>query len=122
MTFPPRRLYTIPLAGGGRLSLGERPLVMGILNVTPDSFAGGVPDAGAAVAAAAAMEAAGADLIDVGGESTRPGADAVAAEEACERSMARYLGMASVSAFRYFGTASVTITPSTTRTTARISR
>ena len=85
MTFPPRRLYTIPLAGGGRLSLGERPLVMGILNVTPDSFAGGVPDAGAAVAAAAAMEAAGADLIDVGGESTRPGADAVAAEEQIAR-------------------------------------
>ena len=51
---------------------------MGILNVTPDSFAdaGRRLDPGAAVDAALRMEADGADLIDVGGESTRPGADA----------------------------------------------
>jgi dihydropteroate synthase len=58
---------------------------MGILNVTPDSFGEPHPilDTRAAIDAALEMEAAGADIIDVGGESTRPGADAVlAAEEA----------------------------------------
>jgi dihydropteroate synthase len=64
------------------LALGERTLVMGILNVTPDSFAdGGLHlDPGAAEAAAVEMAAHGADLIDVGGESTRPGADVIAEE------------------------------------------
>ncbi len=54
----------------------DRPLVMGILNVTPDSFSdGGVwDDPVAAIAAARAMLRAGADIIDIGGESTRPGA------------------------------------------------
>lgn len=56
-----------------------RPLVMGILNATPDSFSarGRMPDIAALVAAGLAMHAAGADIIDVGGESTRPGADMV---------------------------------------------
>ena len=60
---------------------------MGILNVTPDSFAdGGLHlDPGAAEAAAVEMEAHGADLIDVGGESTRPGADEVSAEQELAR-------------------------------------
>jgi dihydropteroate synthase len=55
---------------------------MGVLNVTPDSFADGgrYVDPERAADAALAMEAAGADIIDVGGESTRPGADAVTAE------------------------------------------
>jgi len=55
---------------------------MGILNVTPDSFADGglYLDPGAAEAAAVEMEARGADLIDVGGESTRPGSDTVTAD------------------------------------------
>ena len=55
---------------------------MGILNITPDSFAdGGLHlDPGAAEAAAIEMEARGADLIDVGGESTRPGAETISAE------------------------------------------
>jgi len=71
------------LPGGRALHLGERTLVMGILNVTPDSFADGglYLDPGAAEAAAVEMEAQGADLIDVGGESTRPGSDTIAAEE-----------------------------------------
>nr|WP_294522272.1 dihydropteroate synthase [uncultured Rhodopila sp.] len=57
----------------------DRPLVMGILNVTPDSFSDGGRDAGpdAAIAAGLAMAEDGADIIDVGGESTRPGAAAV---------------------------------------------
>ena len=65
------------------LSLGERPRVMGILNVTPDSFSDGgrYGDGGEALKHAAAMVAAGADIIDVGGESTRPGAEAVGADE-----------------------------------------
>jgi dihydropteroate synthase len=56
---------------------------MAILNVTPDSFADGgrYLDPGAAEAAAIEMEAQGADLIDVGGESTRPGSDEISAEE-----------------------------------------
>jgi dihydropteroate synthase len=82
-----RALYTVPLAGGGALALGARPLVMGILNVTPDSFADPSPlrDPADAVAAALRMEADGADLIDVGGESTRPGADAISADEELAR-------------------------------------
>lgn len=73
----PRRHYTIPLPGKPPLHLGARTLVMGILNITPDSFAdGGVHfnDVERAVEAGVRMAAEGADLIDVGGESTRPGA------------------------------------------------
>jgi dihydropteroate synthase len=64
------------------LALGERSLVMGVLNVTPDSFSDGglYPDAEAAARRALEMEAAGADLIDVGGESTRPGSEPVSSE------------------------------------------
>ena len=60
---------------------------MGILNVTPDSFAEAASrlDPAAAVAAALRMEADGADLIDIGGESTRPGAEAVPAGEELAR-------------------------------------
>ena len=63
------------------------PAVMGILNLTPDSFSDGGRFAGmdAAVKRAAAMAAAGADVIDVGGESTRPGAVAVSAAEELAR-------------------------------------
>jgi len=65
----------------------ERPSVMGVLNVTPDSFHDGGEyfDASAAVERAEAMIEAGADVIDVGGESTRPGADPVPVEEEIER-------------------------------------
>ncbi len=65
----------------------ERPLVMGILNVTPDSFSDGGDyfDLDAAVARGLELAAQGAALIDVGGESTRPGARAVAAPEELSR-------------------------------------
>lgn len=65
------------------LLLGERTLVMGVLNVTPDSFSDGglYLDPAAAVARALEMERAGADLLDVGGESTRPGSTGVSAGE-----------------------------------------
>ncbi|MET7966898.1 dihydropteroate synthase [Micromonospora sp. NPDC005305] len=60
----------------------EAPVVMGVLNVTPDSFSDGgrYADVDAAVAHGVRLRAAGADLVDVGGESTRPGADRVDAE------------------------------------------
>jgi dihydropteroate synthase len=63
------------------------PAVMGVLNVTPDSFSDGGRFLGTdrAVARAFAMEAAGATIIDVGGESTRPGASPVSAEEELDR-------------------------------------
>ncbi len=65
----------------------HRPAVMGILNVTPDSFSDGgrYEVAEAAIEAAKKMMADGADLIDVGGESTRPGAGPVSAEEELDR-------------------------------------
>jgi dihydropteroate synthase len=77
-----RKSFDISLPGGRVLHLGARALVMGILNVTPDSFAesSSTLDPARAVAAALQMEADGADLIDIGGESTRPGADAVSAD------------------------------------------
>ena len=62
-------------------------VVMGVLNVTPDSFSDGgcFADAASAIAHGLEMHAAGADFVDVGGESTRPGADRVDADEECRR-------------------------------------
>ncbi len=76
--------------GRYRLRFGERTLVVGILNVTPDSFSGDgllrYPDpVDAALRRAREMVAAGADLLDVGGESTRPGADPVPLKEEVRR-------------------------------------
>jgi dihydropteroate synthase len=72
-----------PFAG---LSL-TRPLIMGIVNVTPDSFSdGGLYDtAEGAIVHAAELASAGADIVDVGGESTRPGSDAVGEDEELAR-------------------------------------
>jgi dihydropteroate synthase len=75
------------LPGRSPLELGARTLVMGIINVTPDSFAdGGLRfDAEKAIAGGLQMIAEGADILDVGGESTRPGADALAEDEELRR-------------------------------------
>lgn len=83
----PRTPYTLSLPGGRTLALGLRTLVMGIVNVTPDSFTdGGVSsDPGRAADRALALEAAGADILDIGGESTRPGAEPVPAREEMRR-------------------------------------
>jgi len=83
-----RQLFELKLRQRA-LILGERTLVMGILNVTPDSFSdGGLYNAArSAIARAVEMEAEGADIIDIGGESTRPGAPAVSAEEELRRVM-----------------------------------
>ncbi len=71
----------------GRLNFGSGPVLMGILNVTPDSFSDGGEFFGldAAVAQAAKMLDEGARIIDVGGESTRPGAEPVSPEEELNR-------------------------------------
>lgn len=71
------------------VELGKRTLVMGILNVTPDSFSDGghYSDPSAAVDRALEMVAQGADIIDIGGESTRPGAEPVQAEEETRRTV-----------------------------------
>ena len=72
----------------GRFSLPlGRPLVMGVLNVTPDSFSDGGTflDRGAAAARARRMAEEGADIIDIGGESTRPGAAPVSVDEELDR-------------------------------------
>jgi dihydropteroate synthase len=82
-----RRRYIVPLPGGRVLALGERTLVMGVLNVTPDSFADGglrfEPER--AIEDGLRMIAEGADILDVGGESTRPGAQALDAGEELRR-------------------------------------
>ena len=69
------------------LPIGERTLVMGILNVTPDSFSDGGKffSTDKALAQAEQMIAEGADIIDIGGESTRPGAALITAEEEMQR-------------------------------------
>ena len=79
---------TIPqLDCAGRILKLDRPQVMGIVNVTPDSFSdgGAHDDPDAAVAHALKLVEGGADLLDVGGESTRPGADEVPVEEELRR-------------------------------------
>ena len=75
------------IGGGKTLPIGERTLVMGILNVTPDSFSDGnqFSSLDKALAHAEQMIAEGADIIDVGGESTRPGAVPVSPEEELQR-------------------------------------
>ena len=76
------RTRTLPL---------DRPLLMGIVNVTPDSFSdgGAFLDPQAAITQGKALAEAGADLIDVGGESTRPGAAEVSADD----ELARVIGV-----------------------------
>ena len=81
-----RHLLTAPRAPIAGISF-ERPRIMGILNVTPDSFSDGGEheSAGAALAHAKTIAAQGADIIDVGGESTRPGAKTVPFESEIAR-------------------------------------
>jgi dihydropteroate synthase len=69
------------------LALGDRTLIMGVLNVTPDSFSDGGKflHPGAAVERALAMEREGADLLDIGGESTRPGSEPLSASDELNR-------------------------------------
>jgi dihydropteroate synthase len=79
--------FGLAFADGGKMDLTSETRVMGVLNVTPDSFSEGsaLPSPEAAVAAAARMADDGADFIDVGGESTRPGAVPVTEDEEVRR-------------------------------------
>ena len=72
---------SLTVAGGEPLAWGRRTYVMGIINLTPDSFSGDglADDPQAAVQLAQRMEADGADIIDVGAESTRPGSQSISA-------------------------------------------
>jgi dihydropteroate synthase len=85
---PARKVYALR-AGNWTLNLGTRTLVMGILNVTPDSFS----DKGRYFGAEAAVDRAwqiaeeGADILDVGGESTRPGSAGISVQEELSRVM-----------------------------------
>ena len=80
------------------LLAAPRPLVMGVLNVTPDSFADGGRffDPDAALAQARALVVAGADILDIGGESTRPGAGNVSVQDELDRVMPVIEGLAGV--------------------------
>ncbi|HUU10907.1 MAG TPA: dihydropteroate synthase [Phycisphaerae bacterium] len=81
-----RTHFTIRM-GSRRLAVGPQPAVMGIVNVTPDSFSDGglCLESHSAVAHAQRLVAEGADIIDVGGESTRPGSDPVPEDEELAR-------------------------------------
>jgi dihydropteroate synthase len=83
-----RRCFTLKLPHR-TVELGQRTLVMGILNVTPDSFSDGGEyfTHDRAVERALEMEAEGADIIDIGGESTRPGSQPISPEEELQRVM-----------------------------------
>ena len=86
-----RRPAALGLAHGRSLDLSAGPVVMGVINVTPDSFSDGGAhlDADRAVAAALAMLEAGAAIVDVGGESTRPSPYGAAREVPVEEEIAR---------------------------------
>lgn len=90
-----RRRFEIPM-GPHRLVVGPKPALMGIVNVTPDSFSrdGLAGDPEAAVALGLRMAEAGADLLDIGGESTRPGSDPVSEDEERRRVLPVVEGLA----------------------------
>ncbi len=86
---PMRRKFVIELGQGKSLDLGTRTIVVGVLNVTPDSFSDGGVNVSPprAIARALEMESEGADIIEVGGESTRPGAARLDVKEELARVM-----------------------------------
>lgn len=83
MTYDPFQTFRWQLAHGRVLELGPRGVLMAVINVTPDSFSDGgrFAEAGAAVDAALRAVEAGAEILDIGGESTRPDAEPVSAGE-----------------------------------------
>jgi dihydropteroate synthase len=92
-----RKQFRLKLASR-TLLLGERTLLMGVLNVTPDSFSDGgkFTDAVSAIEHALVMESAGADLLDIGGESTRPGSAGISAKEELARVLPELQGLRGV--------------------------
>ncbi len=81
-----RKIYYWKLRGS-EMQLGERTLIMGVLNITPDSFSDGglFNDPDRAYARALELEEQGADIIDIGAESTRPGSQRISADEEWQR-------------------------------------
>jgi dihydropteroate synthase len=82
-----RKKFVINLRDGSSIVCGERTIVVGVINVTPDSFSdGGVHfDAARAVDRALELESEGADIVEIGGESTRPGSGRVSGDEELSR-------------------------------------
>jgi len=73
------------MCGSKTIELNKRPLLMGILNMTPDSFSGGCRHLDEAMSHAEALLGEGADILDIGGESTRPGSESVSLQEEMDR-------------------------------------
>jgi len=88
--------FVSPNADDGKIRLVRHPVLMGIVNVTPDSFSDGglFLDADAAIEHGRALAGEGADILDVGGESTRPGADPVPLREELDRVLPVVSGLA----------------------------
>jgi dihydropteroate synthase len=82
-----RKSFNLQLSNGATLKLGESTIVVGVLNVTPDSFSDGGQhfDSVQAIEHGLGMESDGADIVEIGGESTRPGAPALSADEELAR-------------------------------------
>ena len=99
------RLYMVKRTikcGNYTLEFGERTLVMGIINVTPDSFSDGGQflDSEKAIVQGHRLEDEGADIIDIGGESTRPGSESVSQEEELRRVIPVIEGLVDLSTHR----------------------
>ena len=90
---------SLTLPDGRRLALGSAPLLMGVVNVTPDSFSDGGLFADPAVAIAHGLKLAeqGAEIVDIGGESTRPGHERLEAETELARVLPVIAGIAAAS-------------------------
>lgn len=91
-----RKRFTLNLGDSRMLELGERTIVIGVLNITPDSFSDGGQnfEPSAAIDRALQIESEGADILEVGGESTRPGAQKLSANEELARVMPVLRGLA----------------------------
>lgn len=84
-----RKAFTLELPGGRTIELGKRTAIIGVLNITPDSFSDGGQnfEPVRAIDRARELESEGADILEVGGESTRPGATRLPVHEELERVM-----------------------------------
>lgn len=98
-TVPERRSFRLTLPRGRELHLGDRTYIMGVVNVTPDSFSDGGKfyQLDRAVERAKELIEAGADIIDIGGESTRPFSDPIPLEEELSRTIPVIEGVRSFS-------------------------
>jgi dihydropteroate synthase len=91
-----RKVFTLELPDGRTIELGKRTAIIGVLNVTPDSFSDGGQnfEPARAIDRALELESEGADILEVGGESTRPGATRLPVHEELERVMPVLSGLA----------------------------